>query len=228
MSPLFEALPADIMIAEHEGDLPGELFPGELREVKGATPGRRREFTTVRVLAREAVECLGVRPLPLVLAPVADGRSLTWPNGVVGSLSHCSRRRVAAAALKDPYQALGVDVEDAPALPDGAAAWLLGDTEEARLRTLPRGPGAPPWEVVTFSAKESLYKACSALGQPWVDPKAWVIEIDAKTNQFAVYPLGPCVMPPDTAIRGWWCATADVVATLVVVYDVRSSHAPGR
>src|SRR5437868_12446432 len=90
-------------------DPPGAvLFPEEEPAVAKAVDKRRREFTTVRWCAREALAGLGMPPVPIMRGEKGAPR---WPDGVVGSMTHCDGYRAAAVAKARDIAALGIDAE---------------------------------------------------------------------------------------------------------------------
>ncbi|MFC7472637.1 4'-phosphopantetheinyl transferase [Actinomadura keratinilytica] len=150
-------LPSGVATAVAYGDpaTPEILLPGEESRVRRAVPARRQEYATARGCARTA--------LAASASPgTADRRSLwrpRWPEGVVGSITHCQGYRAAAVALTTGTAALGIDAEPHLPLPDGALKVIADDEERARLTAL---EGAHPhirWDTLLFSAKEAVYKA---------------------------------------------------------------------
>ncbi|WP_102110520.1 4'-phosphopantetheinyl transferase family protein [Oceaniglobus roseus] len=116
---------------------------------------RQREFTAGRFAARRAMAELGVPPQPVL--PGQD-RAPVWPEGLVGSLSHCHRLCICALGRSPDVRALGVDVEPNTILEAelletvctrSECDWLYRQRDETRgfLAKL------------LFSAKETAYKA---------------------------------------------------------------------
>ncbi|MEU2758298.1 MULTISPECIES: 4'-phosphopantetheinyl transferase family protein [Streptomyces] len=69
-------------------DLPlADLYPQEARIVERAVALRKREFATTRRCAREALARLGLPPVPILSDRHGAPR---WPEGVLGSLTHCA------------------------------------------------------------------------------------------------------------------------------------------
>src|SRR5690242_12311145 len=86
-------LPSRVAAAESFGDDPAaELFPQEFDSIARATELRRKEFATGRACARAALARLG-RPSAAVLR--GPGGAPQWPEGVVGSITHCVGYRAA-------------------------------------------------------------------------------------------------------------------------------------
>ncbi|WP_316519795.1 4'-phosphopantetheinyl transferase family protein [Kitasatospora brasiliensis] len=148
----------DVVVTEVAYDDPPEarLEPEEEPAVARAVEKRRREFTTVRHCARAALARLGVPYRPLV--PGLRGAP-SWPDGVVGSLTHCDGFRAAAVARSGDLASLGIDAEPALALPEGVEEAIALPIERQRLAKLAAEHPDIPWDRILFSAKESVYKA---------------------------------------------------------------------
>jgi 4'-phosphopantetheinyl transferase EntD len=151
---LSRLLPDAVAVVESFGDLPdAELYPAEAALIRDAVAKRRDEFTTVRHCARRALSGLGLAPVPVL--PDRYGAP-QWPDGVVGSLTHCDGYRAAALTHAGELMMLGIDAEPHAPLPDGVLGAIALPAEQAWIRS------APPhvhWGRLLFSAKESVYKA---------------------------------------------------------------------
>jgi phosphopantetheine--protein transferase-like protein len=112
---------------------------------------RRQEFTSGRHCASQALKCLGVS-MDCSMIPDEDGLP-TWPNGFVGSISHCREQVVAVAASADAVVCVGIDIEDVNRLSPAAADRILSETEMDWVR------GSRRLASLVFSAKEAIYKA---------------------------------------------------------------------
>src|SRR5689334_20163604 len=100
-------LPSAVISAEVFGDGcdDGALLPEEAALIAGASEKRRREFTGVRVCARLALARGGLDPAPILPGPAgAPG----WPQGVVGSMTHCDGYRAAAIGRSEEFAAIGI------------------------------------------------------------------------------------------------------------------------
>jgi 4'-phosphopantetheinyl transferase EntD len=152
-----DILPAGAVAAESFGP-PGDrdLFPAEAAVIATADPVRRREFAAGRAVARAALA-----RLPAPAGPVLPGRAgePRWPDGVVGSITHCAGYRACAVALAREAAAIGIDAEPCLALDGGLLTAVAGDAERAWLAELAAARPGTPWDRVLFSAKESVYKA---------------------------------------------------------------------
>jgi 4'-phosphopantetheinyl transferase EntD len=156
-------LPPGVRSAEARADPAGaELFPEEQELIARAVPQRRAEFATIRHLARRELAGLGHPPVPILRghrgAPV-------WPDGVVGSMTHCDGYRAAAVAPADVVGGVGIDAEVHAPLPDGVSRLVMSAAERAHLAGLPAGVH---WDRVLFCAKECVYKVWSPRTGEWL------------------------------------------------------------
>nr|WP_202540348.1 4'-phosphopantetheinyl transferase superfamily protein [Streptomyces sp. SID4937] len=146
-------LPAYVSCAAtREESLPeGTLFPEEEELVARSVPKRRNDFTTARACARRAMGGLGLEPVAVLHGK--RGMPL-WPEGIVGSLTHCDGYRAAALARAADVLSLGVDAEPHAPLPEGVGELVVRPSERARFAV---GAGIH-WDRLVFSAKESVFK----------------------------------------------------------------------
>lgn len=133
------------------------LYPEEVAHVARAVPKRQREFAAGRRAARAALAKLGQGPAPLL---AAKSRAPIWPQGIVGSISHCNDLCIAVCAHGEAFRALGVDIEERAPLPAGVLDMVTNAEERAWLAT---AESAAPIDI--FSAKEATYKALYPLTQ---------------------------------------------------------------
>lgn len=143
---------------------PSCLFPAERRGQDTWAAKRISEFAAGRQCAHAALARLGVEPVPLL--PLPDRRP-AWPDGVVGSISHCRGFSAAAVARADRVRSVGIDVERARVVEPHLWSHILTEAERDYVA------GQPPesrvqWATVVFSAKEAFYKCQYAVRQQWV------------------------------------------------------------
>ncbi|MEU7114666.1 4'-phosphopantetheinyl transferase superfamily protein [Streptomyces sp. NPDC046182] len=162
-----ELLPDSVVGVESYGDDGADrspLFPGEEAIVARAVEKRRREFTAARSCARRAMVKLGLPP-QAVLA--GERGAPLWPEGVVGSMTHCDGYRAAVLAPADALASVGIDAEPHAPLPADVLEAVSLPAERERLARLAARQRAVHWERLLFSAKESVYKAWFPLtGKP--------------------------------------------------------------
>ncbi|WP_369249782.1 hypothetical protein [Streptomyces sp. R41] len=156
-----------------------ELFPEEAAVCAEAGPRRRAEFTAGRWCAHRALAALGAGR---VAVPRGARGMPVWPDGVVGSITHCEGYRAAAVCRGGDARALGIDAEPAAPLPARVRAGLFRtqarveagaetgadsgdesrDEEDAFAADLARRLPGFPVDRLLFSAKEAAYKAWSS------------------------------------------------------------------
>ncbi|MGO1054920.1 4'-phosphopantetheinyl transferase family protein [Crossiella sp. CA198] len=158
-----ELLPAGVRAAEILGDDPtAYLLPEETAAVERAVERRRKQYTQARTCARRALSALGLPEQPILRGPK---REPLWPNGIVGSITHCEGYCAAAVADRETIRSVGIDAEVHDALPDGVQRLVAVPAEHEWLAAA----GAElHWDRVLFSAKESVYKAWFPITGAWL------------------------------------------------------------
>ncbi|MFF4489544.1 4'-phosphopantetheinyl transferase [Streptomyces sp. NPDC001544] len=211
-------LPAHVVTAETVEDLPNaELYPEEEAAIHHAGMGRRREFATVRQCARVALAGLGLPAAPIV--PGAD-REPQWPDGVVGSLTHCDGYRAAALARDTDVASVGIDAEPHDSLPDRVLPMIAGPDESRHLSRLRSEIPEVHWDRLMFSAKESVYKAWFPLARTWLDFKEATVAFDPATRTFEaeLHRSGAFVDGrPVTRLTGRWLVRNSLVFTSTIL-----------
>lgn len=211
-------LPAGAATVEAFTDVPDEApYPGEEDLVARAVAARRQEFVTARRCAREALARLGYAPAPIRPGP---RREPVWPDGVVGSITHCTGYRAAAVAPAGALAGLGIDAEPHEPLPDGVAGVVLTAGEPDRLAALRAADPATHWDRLLFSAKESVYKAWYPLTGRWLGFEEAELTFD-RAGRFTARILvdgtrtdgGPAL----GSLNGRWLVTGGLLLTAVVV-----------
>lgn len=207
-----QILPSEVVAVEAFGDDPdATLFPAETAVVGRAAGKRRREFTTARACARAALGLLGIPPVPIL--PGERGAP-QWPDGVTGSITHCTGFRAAAVARTGDVAALGVDAEPDKPLPDGVLDMIASDRERAHLARLSAADPGVCWERLLFSAKESVYKAWFPLTRRWLDFTEAEVTFDRTRHVFTASLLVPA---PLSEMRGRWMSAHGLLTTAVVL-----------
>lgn len=158
--------PAVVVVEALTDPVDAKLHPDEEPLVANAVEKRRREFTTVRDCARQAMARLGLPPTAILTG--ARGAPI-WPAGVVGSMTHCDGYRGAALAPATAIASVGVDAEPHAPLPDGVLEAIALPAEQTRTAALRAGDPTICWDRLLFSAKESVYKTWFPLTGRWLD-----------------------------------------------------------
>jgi 4'-phosphopantetheinyl transferase EntD len=160
---------------------PGSLYPEEEQCVRNAVAARRREFAQGRFCARQALACLGIRNFPLLMA---KDRAPLWPEGVIGSLSHCGGYCAAAVARKGSIVGLGIDVETVEPLEPGLLAMICTDSEMAWLAESTADARGELAKLI-FSAKESVFKCVHPPTGVFLDFHDCEIRVDEALGTFS-------------------------------------------
>lgn len=210
-------LPPFVEVEETTGDSVADSpFVAERAVVERAVAKRRAEFFTVRDCARRALERLGQPAVPIV--PGAHREPL-WPEGIVGSLTHCDGYRAAAVGRAQRVVTIGVDAEPHGPLPEGVGEIVASDTERDHLASLTVRNPEMSWDRVLFSVKESVFKAWFPLTRGWLDFSECEVSLDP-TGTFAADLLvrGPIV--DGRRIEGFtgrWTVQDNLVVTAICV-----------
>ncbi len=133
----------------------GVLWPQEESATARMVDKRRREFTAGRTAARAAMADLGLPPAPV---PMCPDRAPLWPEGLTGSIAHCTTACIAAVAPLDQVRSIGLDIEEATPLAPDLWDTVLTPGERSWLDTCPPNDRGLLAKRI-FSAKEAVYKA---------------------------------------------------------------------
>ncbi len=218
-----EILPAGVAAVDTREDLLHiELYPEEQATLGQAVEQRRREFVTTRACAREAFERLDLPHTPI--AAGAQGQPL-WPEGVVGSITHCAGYRACALARIADLAGVGIDAEPNEPLPDGVLGEIARMEERPRLAELTRAAPAVNWDRLLFSAKESVYKVWFPIAECWLGFEDATLTLDQTKQTFQAQLLKPW---PDVGIRlpptlkGRWLVRDGLVLTAITLPRIAS------
>ena len=213
-----EILPAEVISAEASGEHRDvELFAEEEALLTRAVGKLRREFGTVRMCARYALGQLGLPPSPLLPGERGAPR---WPDGIVGSMTHCTGYCAAAVARDSEVHTIGIDAEPHDVLPDGVERAITADGEQSHLAELRAGDDTVAWDRLLFCAKESVYKAWFPLTGLWLGFQDAAITLDPDRQTFAARLLIP---PPDAVpnasplFTGRWLVRDGLAITTIAI-----------
>ncbi|MFF7721641.1 4'-phosphopantetheinyl transferase [Streptomyces luteogriseus] len=213
-------LPASVAVAETYDDPPhAPLLGGEPEVVSRAVEKRRREFAAVRWCARTALADLGVGPVPIL--PGERGAPV-WPEGFVGSMTHCDGYRAAAVArVRDGVLAIGVDAEPHAPLPDGVLEVTALPAERLRIADMRRLEPEISWDRLLFSMKECVYKAWFPLTRRWLgfEQADIIIEYEG-TFSARLLTTDPAV--PADGFTGRWLVEEGLIVTALAVTTAQS------
>jgi 4'-phosphopantetheinyl transferase EntD len=186
-----EILPASVASAwttEEWIEVP--LYDEELLALGRAVDKRRREFVTGRACARQALVRLGFRPCSVPSGPRGEP---VWPQGVVGSITHCRGYVACAVASREILAAVGIDAEPHKPVNGEILPEILTPAENRRVTDLSAAWPDVHWDRVWFSAKEAVYKAWFALTRRWLGFHDAEVTVDGANGTFAAQLLVPGV-----------------------------------
>lgn len=205
-------MPPGVVVSASVGTAPGPF------RARPTSAGRSAESRSARDCAGAALAMLGQRSTDI---PTGEGGQPVWPNGFVGSLSHCPGFTVAAVGRVGVASAIGIDVEvHRPIRPAVAATVVRGDDASMLTRLVSSHP-AVAWSAVLWSVKESVFKAWYPLTGRWVDYTACEVVIHPDRGSFdarVVPPVGPTARSttPRT-FAGRWSVVGTHLCSVVIV-----------
>ncbi|SDX15173.1 4'-phosphopantetheinyl transferase EntD (siderophore biosynthesis) [Saccharopolyspora shandongensis] len=209
-----ELLPAEVSSAEAFDDPPDVvLFPEEEALIARARDKRRREFTTGRWCARQALSRLGVPPAPLLRG---ERGAPQWPAGILGSITHCTGYRAAVAARTEEVHTVGIDAEPHAPLPDGVLNVVSLEVERADLARLSAARPDTHWDRILFSCKETVYKAWYPITGRWLGFEDARLELGTGTFTAHLRKEGAELAGrPLTAFTGRWLVRDGLVVSAI-------------
>ena len=129
----------------------------QLPEVNfGLSEKRNQEYLLGRLAIKDALVSLGNVPALVERAPLT--KAPVWPNGITGSLSHSSGLALAVVSDSPPILGLGVDIEKANRTIDPKIERHICTQDESEDLHSLHSENHSIRLLLTFSAKESLYK----------------------------------------------------------------------
>ncbi|MFV0493849.1 4'-phosphopantetheinyl transferase family protein [Mycobacterium sp.] len=213
-------LVGDMACAELYDDPPRLApLPEEEPLIARSVDKRRNEFITVRHCARIALAELGVAPSPILKG---DKGEPCWPDGIVGSLTHCTGYRGAVVGRSPRVRSVGIDAEPHDVLPAGVldAISLRRERDEIPAKV----PGGLHWDRMLFCAKEATYKAWFPLTRRWLGFEDAHITFDTDRSGSAGrfvsrILIDPAALsgPPLTSLAGRWSVRHGLVLTAIVL-----------
>jgi 4'-phosphopantetheinyl transferase EntD len=211
-------------VVTEETTLPALLPRPEAADLEAAArmgEKRRTEYLAGRHCARAALARLGIEGH---LLRAGAERAPIWPPGIVGSITHTGTTADGfcgvVVARSEDLAAVGLDAELDQPLPDELLPTVLTSRErDALLRRPPETRGQIA--TLTFSAKESVYKALSPLLGIFLEFEQVEVELDPDAGRFGaeVRALGGRPVPP---LSGRLLVTQGLLLTAVAVTASRT------
>ncbi len=194
---------------------PSELYPEEAICIASAVPKRRREFAQGRLCARRALAALGIARFPLLSG---KDRAPIWPEGVVGSLTHCGGYCAVAVARREEIPGLGIDVEAAEPLGQELVPLVCVAAELARLERSPESSRGLTAKLL-FSVKESVFKCVYPITGVFLDFQDCEVMLDERSGTFTAQMRNPSLPNPwrGTALHGRFATDAGRLFTAIAL-----------
>ncbi|MDD4867734.1 MAG: 4'-phosphopantetheinyl transferase [Mycobacterium sp.] len=221
VSSVLPATAADqLAYSELYSDPPGlAALPEEEPLIAKSVAKRRNEFITVRHCARLALGQLGVPPMPILKGDKGEPR---WPDGVVGSLTHCTGYRGAVVGRAGAVRSVGIDAEPHDVLPHGVLDAI--SLPQERSETPEQLPDLH-WDRILFCAKEATYKAWFPLTKSWLGFEDAHITFEPDRPGASIGGFVSRILidgqtlagPPLTALPGRWSVERGLVLTAIVL-----------
>jgi 4'-phosphopantetheinyl transferase EntD len=220
MTSLLRGVVGEPVAAVELYDDPPDLkpFPEEEPLIARSVAKRRNEFITVRYCARQALDELGLPPVPILKGEKGEP---CWPDDVVGSLTHCKGFRGAVVGRKADVRSLGIDAEPHDVLPDGVLGAISLPVERHEMGVLPQ---QLHWDRILFCAKEATYKAWFPLTHRWLGFEDAHITFTADgsgaggtfESRILIDPAAE-FGPPLNTLTGRWSVADGLVLTAIVL-----------
>jgi 4'-phosphopantetheinyl transferase EntD len=157
-----------------------QLGSPEKQYVSASVDKRKAEFSTGRVLAARALDALDI---PRRAIPKGDHNEPVWPDGVVGSITHNTKTCVVVLARDNVCGGIGVDVENLDA-DVGSVSRMIMRADELSGLVGQHDDQFHSLVRLTFSAKESVFKAIFPLVRRFVDFDEVRISYDQERQTF--------------------------------------------
>ncbi|PZG49042.1 4'-phosphopantetheinyl transferase [Spongiactinospora gelatinilytica] len=209
--------PTVVAVDTTEDPADARLYPEEEEVVRKAVDKRRREFTTGRTCARQAMGLLGLPPSAI---PQGVRGEPVWPAGVVGSITHCAGYRGAVLGRASDVAAIGIDAEPNDRLPDGVLDAVTAEGERRAITEALRSHPGVHWDRMLFCAKETVYKVWFPLAGRWLGFEDAEVVINPLTGTFEARLLveGPSVNGGALSrLTGRWLVKNGLILTAIVL-----------
>ena len=216
MRPELRALFPEVVVGA-ELARPGDaepLFSEEEAYVARAVETRRLEYALGRTCARRALAALGLSPLPL---PSNTDRSVRWPAGFWGSITHTKGLCAAVAARHGDVAGVGIDAEERARVTPKLWSQIASPREIAWFESAGDAATANERATLLFSAKEAFYKAQFCVSRTFVGFHEVELEFAATTFRVRLEGDVGDVFRKGSEFTGHYALLAEHVVTGLVI-----------
>ena len=148
-----------------ENDKVHFLTETEKKLTSGYSEKRLIDFSTGRYCAMQALEQIGIEN---VIIPTGKDRAPIWPEGIVGSISHCDSLTGAIVAKSSDTISLGLDIEEIGRVTPDLWDLVFTENEKNYLFRL-SDEDILVQSTAIFSIKEAFYKFQHPLTKTFLD-----------------------------------------------------------
>ena len=154
------------------------------KSIKNSVDKRQAEFLAGRYMAMSVLKSLGLKGNNI---GIGKHRNPVWPQNIIASITHTKTSSLCAAAFKNSYLYLGIDLEDIISVElvrELKNSIIIPDEETILKNTSLSFEQA---FTLVFSAKESLFKALYPSVRYYFDfSAARITEICPQTSSFTL------------------------------------------
>lgn len=140
------------------------------------SPKRLADFSTGRYCALKALEQLGIHD---AIIPIGEDRAPVWPEGIVGSISHCDSLTGAVVARRSDHISLGLDIEEIGRVTPDLWDLVFTENEKNYLSGL-SDEDKRVQSTAIFSIKEAFYKFQHPLTKTFLD----FLDVEVESQDF--------------------------------------------
>lgn len=191
------------------------LHPLEERQLAGhrMSQKRKKEFALGRWCARQAMSAFNRAQEPLLIGP---SRAPIWPQGLLGSITHCEGYCAAAIVEKKNSIAIGIDAEPWINFPLDIRDHIA--TEQELSHSAFGRFDDQKRLAVLFSAKESIFKALNPLTGIFFDFLSTSLVVDVAAGIFSFESLSvPEIQPYSNSLVGRFLTSDNLVISSAYV-----------
>jgi 4'-phosphopantetheinyl transferase EntD len=146
------------------------------------SPKRLTDLVTGRYCAIKALEQLGIQDATI---PIGADRAPIWPEGIVGSISHCDSLAGAIVSKKKDHISLGLDIEEIGKVTPDLWDLVFTENEKSYLHSI-SDTEREAQSTAIFSLKEAFYKFQFPITRTFLDFTD--VEADLQTGKISVLP----------------------------------------
>ena len=131
----------------------------------GYSEKRLIDFSNGRYCAKKALLELGIEDVSIL---IGKDREPIWPEGIVGSISHCDALVGAIVAKKSDHISLGLDIEEIGRVTPDLYDLVFTENEKRYLSSF-TGRKLQEQSTLIFSIKEAFYKFQHPITKTFLD-----------------------------------------------------------